>query len=180
MNKYICTNCGFAYQGSSAPTICPQCKAPEYNFKIMDETVAPLADEHRVGIVEGISEDVIEALQQEYANECTEIGIHLAMSRQADRDGYPEVASAYKKVALEEADHAARIAEILGEKLFADTQKNLEIRISAEFKDCERKKKIANLTKSLGLDEIHDVMHEMCKDEARHYNIFKGLKDRFF
>ena len=138
------------------------------------------ADEHRVGIVEGIDPEIIEGLRANFMGECTEVGMYLAMGRVADREGYPEVAEAYKRIAYEEADHASKFAEILGEVVVADTKSNLSARVEAEFGACDGKKKLATLAKQNNLDAIHDTVHEMCKDEARHGRAFKGLLDRYF
>jgi rubrerythrin len=106
--------------------------------------------------------------------------MYLAMSRQADREGYPEVAEAYKRIAFEEAEHAAKFAELLGEVVAADTKKNLQMRVDAEHGATESKKKIASRAKELGYDAIHDTVHEMAKDEARHGCAFNGLLNRYF
>ena len=180
MIKYICTICGYTHEGDSAPEFCEQCKAPESKFKLLDQDGRSLPDEHRVGIVQGIDPEIIEQLRNEFQGECTEIGMYLAMARQADREGFPEIASAYKRIADEEAEHASRFAELLGELLFADTKQNLELRADAEYASAESKKALATKAKQLNLDAIHDTVHEMCKDEARHHNIFKGLRERYF
>ncbi|GHU81101.1 reverse rubrerythrin [Clostridia bacterium] len=181
MVKYICTVCGYVHEGDEPPENCPQCKAPKTKFKPMDqEGMIAWADEHRIGVAEGVDPEILEGLRQNFAGECTEVGMYLAMSRQADREGYPEVAEAYKRIAFEEAEHAAKFAELLGEVVVADTKKNLELRVQAEYGACEGKKKIATKAKQLNLDAIHDTVHEMCKDEARHGAAFKGLLDRYF
>ncbi len=138
------------------------------------------ADEHRIGVAEGVDPEILEGLRANFMGECTEVGMYLAMSRQADREGYSEVAEAYKRIALEEAEHAAKFAELLGEVVFADTKKNLQLRVEAEYGACDGKKKLATKAKQLNLDAIHDTVHEMCKDEARHGCAFKGLLDRYF
>jgi rubrerythrin len=138
------------------------------------------ADEHRIGVAEGVDPEILEGLRQNFMGECTEVGMYLAMSRQADREGFPEIAEAYKRIAFEEAEHAAKFAELLGDVVAADTKKNLELRVEAEYGACEGKKKIATKAKQLNLDAIHDTVHEMCKDEARHGCAFKGLLDRYF
>ena len=138
------------------------------------------ADEHIIGAGAGVVEDVIEQLRANFTGECTEVGMYLAMSRQADREGYPEVAEAYKRIAFEEAEHAAKFAELLGEVVYPDTKKNLKIRVEAEYGACDGKKQLATRAKELGYDAIHDTVHEMCKDEARHGKAFKGLLDRYF
>ena len=138
------------------------------------------ADEHRIGVAKGVDPGIVEGLKMNFAGECTEVGMYLAMSRQADREGFPEVAEAYKRIAFEEADHASRFAEMLGEVVHADTKKNLEARVQAEYGACAGKKDLATLAKELNYDAIHDTVHEMCKDEARHGMAFKGLLERYF
>ena len=179
MKKYICTVCGYVHEGDAPPEVCPICKAPASKFEEMKGELQ-WADEHRVGIVEGIDPEIIEGLRANFMGECTEVGMYLAMGRVADREGYPEVAEAYKRIAYEEADHASKFAEILGEVVVADTKSNLSARVEAEFGACDGKKKLASLAKQNNLDAIHDTVHEMCKDEARHGRAFKGLLDRYF
>ena len=179
MKKYICTVCGYVHEGDAPPEVCPICKAPASKFEEMKGELQ-WADEHRVGIVEGIDPEIIEGLRANFMGECTEVGMYLAMARVADREGYPEVAEAYKRIAYEEADHASKFAEILGEVVVADTKSNLSARVEAEFGACDGKKKLATLAKQNNLDAIHDTVHEMCKDEARHGRAFKGLLDRYF
>lgn len=180
MAKFICSVCGYVHEGDAAPEACPQCKAPANKFKAMNPNTLSWADEHRIGVAEGVDIEIIEDLRANFTGECTEVGMYLAMSRQADREGYPEIAEAYKRIAFEEAEHAAKFAELLGEVVFADTKKNLELRVDAEYGACEGKKKLATKAKQLNLDAIHDTVHEMCKDEARHGCAFKGLLDRYF
>ncbi len=179
MKKWICTVCGYIHQGDTPPNQCPICKVGPDKFEEMKDDM-PWADEHRIGIVNGIDSEIVEALRANFMGECTEVGMYLAMSRQADREGYPEVAEAYKRIAYEEADHASKFAEILGEVVVADTKSNLSARVEAEFGACDGKKKLATLAKQNNLDAIHDTVHEMCKDEARHGRAFKGLLDRYF
>jgi rubrerythrin len=133
-----------------------------------------------VGVAKGVDPRIIEGLKMNFAGECTEVGMYLAMSRQADREGFPEVAEAYKRIAFEEAEHAARFAEMLGEVVSADTKTNLQMRVEAEYGACKGKKDIATLAKQLNYDAIHDTVHEMCKDEARHGKAFEGLLNRYF
>lgn len=180
MIKYICTVCGYVHDGDTPPEFCPQCRAPESKFRVMDESSLSLGDEHRVGIVQGIDSDVIRALRSQFQEECTEVGMYLAMARQADREGYPEIGEAYHRIALEEADHAGRMAELLGEVVTSSTQKNLELRVAGEFNTCDEKKKLANLAKQMNLDAVHDTVHEMCKDDARHFRMLEGLLKRYF
>jgi rubrerythrin len=180
MKKFVCAICGYVHEGETAPASCPQCKAPAEKF--IEKSTARLnwADEHRIGVAAGVDPEIFEGLKMNFAGECTEVGMYLAMSRQADREGYPEVAEAYKRIAFEEAEHAAKFAELLGEVVFPSTKKNLELRVDAEYGACEGKLDLAKKAKQLNLDAIHDTVHEMCKDEARHGAAFKGLLDRYF
>lgn len=179
MKKFVCTVCGYIHEGDSAPEVCQVCKAPASKFnEVAGERV--WADEHRIGVAKDVDPRVIEGLRMNFTGECTEVGMYLAMSRQADREGYPEVAEAYKRYAFEEADHASRFAELLGEVVHSDTRKNLELRAEAEYGATAGKKELATLAKQLGYDAIHDTVHEMCKDEARHGKGFEGLLKRYF
>ena len=180
--KFICTVCGYIHEGDAAPEKCPLCKVPASKFKEMEETAGGLqfADEHVIGVAKGCDEEMIKDLNNHFMGECTEVGMYLAMSRQADREGYPEVAEAFKRYAFEEADHAARFAELLGEVVTNSTKRNLELRAEAEFGACDGKMIIARRAKELGLDAIHDTVHEMAKDEARHGRGFDGLLARHF
>ena len=180
MKKFICTICGYVHEGDAAPEFCPQCKAPASKFIEQSTTTLVWADEHRIGVAAGVDPEIVEGLKMNFAGECTEVGMYLAMSRQADREGYPEVAEAYKRIAFEEAEHAAKFAELLGEVVFPSTKKNLELRVEAEYGACQGKLGIAKKAKQLNLDAIHDTVHEMCKDEARHGAAFKGLLERYF
>jgi len=180
MKKFVCTICGYVYEGDNAPVKCPQCQASSAKFTEKVEGARQYADEHRIGIAQGVDPEVIEGLRQNFLGECTEVGMYLAMSRQADREGYPEIAEAYKRFAYEEAEHAAKFAELLGEVVYADTKKNLELRAEAEYCATQGKKDLATLAKKLNLDAIHDTVHEMCKDEARHGKAFEGLLKRYF
>jgi rubrerythrin len=178
--KFICTVCGFVHEGDDAPDFCPQCKQPKSKFKeVISDGVLVWADEHRLGVAKGVDAEVLQGLKAHFEGECSEVGMYLAMSRQADREGYPEVAEAYKRIAWEEAEHAAKFAELLGEMVW-DTKTNLKARVEAENGACADKKRIATRAKELGLDAIHDTVHEMCKDEARHGQAFQGLLKRFF
>jgi len=181
MKKWICTVCGYVHEGETAPDFCPQCKQPKEKFKLVEEVAGKLdwADEHRIGVAKDVDATVVEGLKAHFMGEATEVGMYLAMSRQADREGYPEVAEAYKRIAWEEAEHCAKFAELLGEVVW-DTKTNLEKRMLAEQGACTDKKRIATLAKQLNLDAIHDTVHEMCKDEARHGQVFEGLYNRFF
>lgn len=180
MKKFICTVCGYVHEGETAPEKCPQCHVPASKFQEMDESAElEWADEHRIGVAQGVDAELIQDLKNHFMGECTEVGMYLAMSRQADREGYPEVAEAYKRIAWEEAEHAAKFAELLGEVVW-DTKTNLKARMDAESGACADKKRIATRAKELNLDAIHDTVHEMCKDEARHGQAFAGLYKRFF
>ena len=179
MAKYVCTVCGYVYEGPEAPEACPVCKAPKEKFKQMDEE-ASFATVHEVGVAQGVSEDILKDLRANFEGECSEVGMYLAMARVAYREGYPEVGMYYEKAAYEEAEHAAKFAELLGEVVTPSTKKNLEMRYMAENGACEGKMKLAKRAKELGYDAIHDTVHEMAKDEARHGCGFKGLLDRYF
>ena len=180
MQKYVCTICGYNHNGSAAPEQCPQCGAKADKFKLQSDENLAWADQHFIGVAAGVDPEIIEGLKMNFMGECTEVGMYLAMSRQADREGYPEVAEAYKRIAWEEAEHAAKFAELLGEVVAADTRANLEARVNAEYGACEGKKQLATRAKQLNLDAIHDTVHEMCKDEARHGQAFAGLLKRYF
>ncbi len=180
MKKFICSVCGYAHEGDAPPDKCPQCGATADKFKEQQEGELTWADEHVIGVAKGVDQEILDGLRANFAGECTEVGMYLAMSRQAAREGYSEVAESYKRIAFEEADHAARFAELLGEVLEPDTKANLEARVIAENGACAGKKKIATKAKELGLDAIHDTVHEMCKDEARHGQAFQGLLKRYF
>lgn len=182
MKKFKCTVCGYIHEGDSAPDVCLLCKQPKEKFIEIDEISGALAwaDEHRIGVAKGVDSDILEGLRAHFTGECMEVGMYLAMSRQADREGYPEVAEAYKRIAWEEAEHASKFAELLGEVVTNSTAKNLKMRMEAESGACADKKRIATKAKELNLDAIHDTVHEMCKDEARHGQVFEGLYNRFF
>lgn len=179
MKKFVCTVCGYIYEGEQPPEFCPICKAGSDKF-IEQTGEMTFADEHHVGTAKGVDQRILEGLRANFTGECTEVGMYLAMSRQADREGFPEVAEAYKRIAFEEAEHASKFAELLGEVVDADTKTNLEKRVAAEHGACQGKKDLATLAKQLNLDAIHDTVHEMCKDEARHGKAFAGLLKRYF
>lgn len=181
MKKYVCSICGYVHEGDAPPAKCPECGASSDKF-IAQVSGAGLtwADEHVVGVAKGLDMEIIDGLRANFTGECTEVGMYIAMSRQADREGYPEVAEAYKRIAWEEAEHAAKFAEMLGEVLVGDTKTNLEARVAAENGACAGKKKLATKAKELNYDAIHDTVHEMCKDEARHGKAFEGLLKRYF
>ncbi|NCB00209.1 MAG: NADH peroxidase [Clostridia bacterium] len=178
--KFRCTVCGYIAEGDAAPEFCPQCKAPASKFVVVEEGVMSWAAEHVIGVAKGADQRIIEGLQMNFAGECTEVGMYLAMSRAADREGYPEIAEAYKRIAFEEAEHAARFAEMLGEVVSAESKQNLKVRVEAEYGATQGKTDLAKLAKELGYDAIHDTVHEMARDEARHGKAFKGLLERYF
>ena len=183
MKAYVCKVCGYVHIGDEPPAKCPQCGVgPEMFEEKKEENTGTkeYADEHVIGVAKGLDEEVVKGLKDNFMGECTEVGMYLAMSRQADRDGYPEIAEAYKRYAWEEAEHAAKFAELLGELVHADTKKNLMLRAEAECGACMGKKKLATRAKELGYDAIHDTVHEMAKDEARHGRGFDGLLARYF
>lgn len=179
MKRFVCTVCGYIHEGNEPPKECPLCKAKQDKF-IEKKDKLDWADEHRIGVTGSIASEIMEDLRANFIAECTEVGMYLAMSRQADREGYPEVAEAYKRISWEEAEHAAKFAEILGEVVYPSTKRNLSARVEAEYGACEGKKKLAIMAKQHNLDAIHDTVHEMCKDEARHGCAFKGLLERYF
>ncbi len=178
--RFVCTVCGYIHEGDSPPDECRQCRAPASKFREQPDVELSWADEHVIGVAKGVDQDVVDGLKANFTGECTEVGMYLAMSRQADREGFPEVAEAYKRIAFEEADHAAKFAELLGEVVEADTKVNLQMRVAAERGACQGKKELATRAKELGYDAIHDTVHEMCKDEARHGKAFEGLLKRYF
>lgn len=180
MKRFVCSVCGYVYEGNEAPQVCPQCQSPKDKFSEKKDGEMLWADAHKIGAAYNIDPEILEGLRANFIGECTEVGMYLAMSRQADREGFPEIAEAYKRIAFEEAEHAAKFAELLGEVVYADTKKNLELRVEAEFGACQGKKDIATKAKQLNLDAVHDTVHEMCKDEARHGAAFKGLLNRYF
>ncbi len=179
MAKWVCSVCGYVYEGDAAPEQCPVCKAPAEKFK-KQEGEMTWAAEHVVGVAKGAPDDIIADLRSNFEGECSEVGMYLAMSRQAFREGYPEIGDYYHRAALEEAEHAAKFAELLGEVLTDSTKKNLQMRVDAENGATAGKTDLAKRAKALDLDAIHDTVHEMARDEARHGKAFKGLLDRYF
>ncbi|MBQ9994233.1 MAG: NADH peroxidase [Clostridia bacterium] len=179
MKKYVCSVCGYVHEGNEAPEACPLCKAPASKF-IEQSADKSWADEHVVGVAQGVDPEIIEGLRENFAGECSEVGMYLAMARVAHREGYPEIGLYCEKAAYEEAEHAAKFAELLGEVVTDSTKKNLEMRVDAERGACDGKKMLATKAKELGLDAIHDTVHEMAKDEARHGKAFEGLLKRYF
>ncbi len=183
MKKFVCKVCGYVHEGETVIEKCPLCGVGPEMFEEKTEDVSgkkKYADEHVVGVAKGLDEEVVKGLRDNFMGECTEVGMYLAMSRQADREGYPEIAETFKRYAFEEAEHAAKFAELLGEVVTNSTKKNIEMRADAEQGACMGKKAIATRAKELGYDAVHDTVHEMCKDEARHGRGFDGLLKRYF
>ena len=179
MAKWVCSVCGYVHEGDTPPEKCPQCGVPAEKFQKQDEEMS-WAAEHVVGVAQGVSEDIIEDLRANFNGECSEVGMYLAMARAAHREGYPEIGLYWEKAAYEEAEHAAKFAELLGEVVTDSTKKNLEMRVDAENGATAGKFDLAKRAKAANLDAIHDTVHEMARDEARHCCGFKGLYKRFF
>ena len=180
MKRWVCPVCGYVFTGDAAPAKCPQCGVPGSKFKSEEAASAGYACEHVIGDGKVEDAEVTQGLKDHFNGECCEVGMYLAMSRQADREGYPEIAEAFKRYAFEEAEHASKFAELLGEVVTNSTKKNLEMRKDAEAGACAAKLEIAKRAKQLGYDAIHDTVHEMAKDEARHGAGFAGLYNRYF
>ena len=179
MKKFVCAICGYVHEGETAPEACPQCKAPASKFAEQVEN-RTWAAEHVVGVAQGVDAEIIEGLRQNFTGECTEVGMYLAMARVAHREGYPEIGLYWEKAAFEEAEHAAKFAELLGEVVVPCTKTNLQMRVEAETGACAGKFEIAKRAKQLNYDAVHDTVHEMAKDEARHGAGFAGLLKRYF
>ena len=179
MAKWVCSVCGYVHEGDTPPERCPVCKVPAEKF-IKQEEEMTWAAEHVLGVAQGVDPEIIEDLRANFEGECSEVGMYLAMARVADREGYPEVSAAFTKYAFEEAEHAAKFAELLGEVLTDSTEKNLRMRVEAENGATAGKTDLAKRAKALNLDAIHDTVHEMARDEARHGKAFKGLLERYF
>ncbi|MCI8631825.1 MAG: NADH peroxidase [Firmicutes bacterium] len=179
MMKWVCSVCGYVHEGDTPPEKCPQCGVSSDKFTASTGEIS-WADQHVVGVAKGVDETIVNDLRDHFMGECTEVGMYLAMARVAHREGYPEVGLYYEKAAWEEAEHAAKFAELLGEVVTDSTKKNLELRVEAESGACESKKDIATRAKQQNLDAIHDTVHEMAKDEARHGAAFQGLLKRYF
>ena len=183
MKKFVCTVCGYVHEGDSAPEFCPICKAPAEKFKEQSGEKT-WAAEHVVGVAKGVDEEIIKGLRMNFEGECSEVGMYLAMARVAHREGYPEIGLYWEKAAYEEAEHAAKFAELLGEDLEpnmkADTKSNLAWRVDCEYGATAGKFDLAACAKKNGLDAIHDTVHEMARDEARHGKAFEGLLKRYF
>ena len=179
MAKFVCQVCGYVHEGDEAPEKCPQCGVPASKFT-KQEGEMEWASEHVVGVAQGVSQDIIDDLRSNFTGECSEVGMYLAMARVAFREGYPEIGMYWEKAAYEEAEHAAKFAELLGEVVTDSTKKNLEMRVEAENGATAGKTDLAKRAKAAGLDAIHDTVHEMARDEARHGKAFKGLLERYF
>ena len=179
MKKWVCPVCGYVHEGDTPPEKCPQCGVAGEKFKAQGAEMS-WAAEHVVGVAAGVDAEILEGLRANFAGECTEVGMYLAMARVAHREGYPEIGLYWEKAAYEEAEHAAKFAELLGEVVTDSTKKNLEMRVEAENGATAGKMAIAKKAKELGLDAIHDTVHEMARDEARHGKAFEGLLKRYF
>ena len=179
MAKFVCSVCGYVHEGETAPEVCPVCKVGAEKFVLQGEERV-WAAEHVVGVAKGVSEDILMDLRANFEGECSEVGMYLAMARVAHREGYPEIGLYYEKAAWEEAEHAAKFAELLGEVITDSTKKNLELRVDAENGATAGKFDLAKRAKEQNLDAIHDTVHEMARDEARHGKAFEGLLNRYF
>ena len=177
--KWVCTVCGYVHEGAEPPAECLICHVPADKFKAMDEEKS-WAAEHVVGIAQGVDPEIVAGLRSNFEGECSEVGMYLAMARVAHREGYPEIGLYWEKAAYEEAEHAAKFAELLGEVVTDSTKKNLEMRVDAEYGATKGKTDLAKRAKELGLDAIHDTVHEMARDEARHGKALEGLLKRYF
>ena len=180
MKKYVCPICGYVHEGNEPPEQCPICKAPGSSFNEVKDEEMSWAAEHVVGVAKGVDEEIIQGLRDNFTGECSEVGMYLAMARVAYREGYPEIGLYWEKAAFEEAEHAAKFAELLGEVVSDSTEINLKKRVEAENGATAGKTALAKKAKELGLDAIHDTIHEMARDEARHGKALKGLLDRYF
>lgn len=180
MKKYVCPVCGYVYEGENPPEKCPQCGVPGSKFTLVEDNAKTWAAEHVVGIAKDVPEDILEGLRANFTGECSEVGMYLAMARVAHREGYPEIGLYWEKAAYEEAEHAAKFAELLGEVVTDSTKKNLEMRVEAENGATMGKFELAKRAKEENLDAIHDTVHEMARDEARHGKAFEGLLKRYF
>ena len=179
MKKFVCTICGYVHEGDATPEFCPIYKAPASKFQ-EQAAEKTWAAEHVVGVAQGVDEEIVAGLRENFQGECTEVGMYLAMARVAHREGYPEIGLYWEKAAYEEAEHAAKFAELLGEVVTDSTKKNLEMRVDAENGATAGKFELAKKAKALNLDAIHDTVHEMARDEARHGKAFEGLLKRYF
>ena len=181
MKKWKCLVCGQIVESETCPAQCPLCKAPGEKFvELKEDEGLTWAAEHVLGVASDAPAEIVEGLRSNFQGECSEVGMYLAMARVAYREGYAEIGAYWEKAAFEEAEHAAKFAELLGEVLTDSTKKNLEMRVAAENGATEGKFELAKKAKALNLDAIHDTVHEMARDEARHGKAFKGLLDRYF
>ena len=180
MKKFVCPVCGYVHEGDTPPEKCPQCGVPGSKFTVVEENAKTWAAEHVVGVAKGVPEDILEGLRANFNGECSEVGMYLAMARVAHREGYPEIGLYWEKAAYEEAEHAAHFAELLGEVITGSPNKNMEKRVEAENGATMGKFELAKRAKEEGLDAIHDTVHEMARDEARHGKAFEGLLKRYF
>ena len=179
MKKFVCPVCGYVHEGESAPEKCPLCKVPGEKFNEMTGE-RTWAAEHVLGVAKDAPEAIKQGLRENFEGECCEVGMYLAMARVAHREGYPEIGLYWEKAAYEEAEHAAKFAELLGEVVTDSTKKNLQLRVDAENGATAGKFELAKMAKELNLDAIHDTVHEMARDEARHGRAFEGLLKRYF
>ena len=180
MKKFVCPVCGYVHEGDTPPEKCPLCKVPGEKFTEMTETERVWKAEHILGVAKDAPEAIKQGLRENFEGECCEVGMYLAMARVAHREGYPEIGLYWEKAAYEEAEHAAKFAELLGEVVTDSTKKNLELRVDAENGATSGKFDLAKMAKELNLDAIHDTVHEMARDEARHGRAFEGLLERYF
>ena len=180
MKKFVCPVCGYVHEGETAPERCPLCKVPGEKFTEMTETERVWKAEHILGVAKDAPEAIKQGLRENFEGECCEVGMYLAMARVAHREGYPEIGLYWEKAAYEEAEHAAKFAELLGEVVTDSTKKNLELRVDAENGATNGKFELAKMAKEMNLDAIHDTVHEMARDEARHGRVFEGLLKRYF
>ena len=182
--KWTCSICGYTHEGDTPPAKCPQCGVPAEKFNKVEEGEREWAAEHVVGVAQGVDEEIVQGLRDNFNGECSEVGMYLAMARVAHREGYPEIGLYWEKAAFEEAEHAAKFAELLGEDLEpnmkADTKANLAWRVECEYGATAGKFELASCAKRNGLDAIHDTVHEMARDEARHGKALEGLLNRYF
>ena len=179
MKKWVCPVCGYVHEGDTPPEKCPICKVPGEKFTEM-KGEKTWAAEHVVGVAKDVPEEIKQGLRENFEGECSEVGMYLAMARVAHREGYPEIGLYWEKAAYEEAEHAAKFAELLGEVVNESTKENLRVRVEAENGATMGKTELAKKAKELGLDAIHDTVHEMARDEARHGKAFEGLLKRYF
>ena len=178
--KWTCSVCGYTHEGPTAPEKCPQCGVPAEKFNKVEEGEREWAAEHVLGVAKDVDPEIIQGLRDNFNGECTEVGMYLAMARVAHREGYPEIGLYWEKAAYEEAEHAAKFAELLGEVVTDSTKKNLEMRVDDENGATAGKFELAKMAKAQNLDAIHDTVHEMARDEARHGKAFEGLLKRYF